>query len=359
MRELSSFLRQRKAAGAQVFPPGPQIFAAFDATPFEQVKVVILGQDPYHGAGQAHGLCFSVHARRAGAAVAAQHLQGTARPTSASPRPDHGCLLPWARQGVLLLNAVLTVEDGQAGAHQGKGWEGFTDHVVDALNREREGLVFMLWGSYAQAKGKVIDTGRHRVLKAPHPSPLSAHRGFLGCRHFSMANDVPAAPRPDRRSTGRCRRARRCNPRWPRPTAVTRDHHAATIILIGQHFHDRARHLAFARAACVAAARESRFPGRCVPPPPAPAPGAAVRRHRRDGRDRARWPTIQNGLASQLRRRQDVARSGMCRLPVPTAPRRYGARRSPTPTVSGTGQPLIGPAGFCRTSPAFTAPFPC
>lgn len=104
-------------------------------------------------------------------------------------RPDHGCLIPWAQRGVLLLNAVLTVEEGKAGAHQGRGWEGFTDHVVDVLNREREGLVFMLWGAYAQQKGKVIDTGRHRVLKAPHPSPLSAHRGFLGCRHFSMANE--------------------------------------------------------------------------------------------------------------------------------------------------------------------------
>ncbi|MGH8483899.1 MAG: uracil-DNA glycosylase, partial [Pseudomonas sp.] len=105
------------------------------------------------------------------------------------PRPDHGCLLPWAQRGVLLLNAVLTVEEGQAGAHQKRGWEGFTDHVVDTLNREREGLVFLLWGSYAQQKGKVIDTARHRVLKAPHPSPLSAHRGFLGCGHFSAAND--------------------------------------------------------------------------------------------------------------------------------------------------------------------------
>lgn len=187
MRELSDFLRQRRAAGARVYPPGPQIFAAFDATPFDAVKVVILGQDPYHGPGQAHGLCFSV-------------LPGVPVPPSllniykeietdlGLPRPDHGCLLPWAQRGVLLLNAVLTVEEGRAGAHQGKGWEGFTDHVVETLNREREGLVFLLWGSYAQAKGKVIDTRRHRVLRAPHPSPLSAHRGFLGCGHFSAAN---------------------------------------------------------------------------------------------------------------------------------------------------------------------------
>lgn len=195
MRELSAFLRQRKAAGARVFPPGPQIFAAFDATPFEQVKVVVLGQDPYHGLGQAHGLCFSV---MPGVPVPPsllniyKELEGDGNVAPPFQRPDHGCLLPWTRQGVLLLNAVLTVEEGRAGAHQGKGWEGFTDHVVDVLNREREGLVFLLWGSYAQAKGKVIDTRRHRVLKAPHPSPLSAHRGFLGCRHFSQANEYLA-----------------------------------------------------------------------------------------------------------------------------------------------------------------------
>ncbi|WP_305806382.1 uracil-DNA glycosylase [Stenotrophomonas sp. YIM B06876] len=187
MRALSAFLRQRKAAGVRVFPPGPQIFAAFAATPFDQVKVVVLGQDPYHGYGQAHGLSFSV-------------MPGVPIPPSllniykeleadlGIPRADHGCLLPWARQGVLLLNAVLTVEEGKPGSHQGKGWEGFTDHVIATLNREREGLVFLLWGAYAQRKGKVIDTGRHRVLKAPHPSPLSAHRGFLGCRHFSATN---------------------------------------------------------------------------------------------------------------------------------------------------------------------------
>ncbi|HEY1034180.1 MAG TPA: uracil-DNA glycosylase [Pseudoxanthomonas sp.] len=191
MRELSAFLRQRKAAGARIYPPGPQIFAAFDATPFDAVKVVILGQDPYHGPGQAHGLCFSV-------------LPGVPVPPSLAniykeinadlgiPSPGHGCLMPWAQQGVLLLNAVLTVEEGRAGAHQGKGWEGFTDHAIETLAREREGLVFLLWGSYAQAKGKVIDTRRHRVLRAPHPSPLSAHRGFLGCGHFSATNQYLA-----------------------------------------------------------------------------------------------------------------------------------------------------------------------
>jgi len=187
MQALGEFLRAEKRAGKVIYPAGANIFAALDATPFEQVKVVILGQDPYHGPGQAHGLCFSV-------------LPGMAVPPSLEnifkeiqrdlglARPDHGCLLPWARQGVLLLNAVLTVERGQAGSHQGKGWEGFTDACIDALNREREHLVFLLWGSYAQAKGKLIDRARHLVLKAPHPSPLSAHRGFLGCGHFSRAN---------------------------------------------------------------------------------------------------------------------------------------------------------------------------
>ena len=191
MQQLSAFLRGRRDAGARIYPAARDIFAAFDATPFDAVKVVILGQDPYHGPGQAHGLCFSVQ-------------PGTAIPPSLDnmfkelqrdlglPRPDNGCLLPWARQGVLLLNAVLTVEEGRAGAHAGKGWEGFTDHVVETLAREREGLVFLLWGAYAQKKGAVIDPRRHRVLKAPHPSPLSAHRGFLGCGHFSSANEFLA-----------------------------------------------------------------------------------------------------------------------------------------------------------------------
>ena len=187
MQGLSAFLRERRAKGARIYPPASQIFAAFDATPFDAVKVVILGQDPYHGPGQAHGLCFSV---RPGVPVppSLDNIFKEIQRDLGIARPDHGCLTPWAQRGVLLLNAVLTVEEGRAGAHQGKGWEGFTDHVVDTLNREREGLVFLLWGSYAQAKGKVIDARRHRVLKAPHPSPLSAHRGFLGCGHFSATN---------------------------------------------------------------------------------------------------------------------------------------------------------------------------
>ena len=191
MRDLSAFLRQRKSAGARIYPPGPQIFAAFDATPFDAVKVVILGQDPYHGPGQAHGLCFSV---QPGVPVPPSllNIYKEINADLGIAPPDHGCLLPWARQGVLLLNAVLTVEEGRAGAHQGKGWEGFTDHAIETLAREREGLVVLLWGSYAQAKGKVIDTRRHRVLRAPHPSPLSAHRGFLGCGHFSATNQYLA-----------------------------------------------------------------------------------------------------------------------------------------------------------------------
>ena len=191
MRALAAFLRERKAAGARIHPPGAQIFAAFDATPFDAVKVVILGQDPYHGPGQAHGLSFSVPP---GVPVppSLQNMYKELRRDLGIAPPDHGWLMPWARQGVLLLNAVLTVEEGRAGSHQGRGWEGFTDHVVDVLNREREGLVFLLWGSYAQAKGKVIDAQRHRVLRTTHPSPLSAHRGFLGCGHFSATNQYLA-----------------------------------------------------------------------------------------------------------------------------------------------------------------------
>lgn len=187
MIALREFLRAEKQAGKRIYPPGPQIFAALEATPFDAVKVVILGQDPYHGPGQAHGLCFSV---RPGVAVppSLQNIFTEIENDLGIPRPDHGCLMPWARRGVLLLNAVLTVQAGMAGSHQGKGWEGFTDRVIDELNRGREGLVFLLWGSYAQAKGRLIDRSRHLVLEAPHPSPLSAHRGFLGCRHFSKSN---------------------------------------------------------------------------------------------------------------------------------------------------------------------------
>ena len=188
MQELAAFLRARKAGGAKVYPPGADIFAALNATPFDEVKVVILGQDPYHGPGQAHGLCFSVRPGVPAPPSLENIFKELARDLGIA-WPTHGCLQHWAAQGVLLLNAVLTVEDGRAGAHAGKGWEGFTDHIVDVLNRDREHLVFLLWGSYAQKKGAMIDARRHKVLRAPHPSPLSAHRGFLGCGHFSAAND--------------------------------------------------------------------------------------------------------------------------------------------------------------------------
>ncbi|HET9485286.1 MAG TPA: uracil-DNA glycosylase [Xanthomonadales bacterium] len=187
MRALGEFLREQRRAGRTIYPPGPQIFAALDATPFDAVKVVILGQDPYHGPNQAHGLCFSV-TPGVPPPPSLENIFAELHRDLGLPRPDHGCLTPWARQGVLLLNAVLTVEHGLAASHQGKGWEAFTDAIVECLDREREHLVFMLWGSHAQAKGARVDTKRHLVLKAPHPSPLSAHRGFVGCAHFSRAN---------------------------------------------------------------------------------------------------------------------------------------------------------------------------
>ncbi|MFC5438777.1 uracil-DNA glycosylase [Rhodanobacter ginsenosidimutans] len=187
MQALAAFLRAEKAAGKRIYPPGPAIFSAFDHTPFDAVRVVILGQDPYHGPGQAHGLCFSVPV---GVRVppSLDNIFKEIQRDLDIARPDHGCLTPWADRGVLLLNSVLTVEEGRAGAHQGKGWEGFTDAAIAALNHEREGLVFLLWGAYAQRKGSLIDRNRHCVLTSVHPSPLSAHRGFLGCGHFSAAN---------------------------------------------------------------------------------------------------------------------------------------------------------------------------
>lgn len=187
MRALADFLRGAKQQGRAIYPPGARIFAALDSTPFDAVKVVILGQDPYHGPGQAHGLCFSVPPGIPVPPSLANIFREIERDLGIPPA-DHGCLLPWARQGVLLLNAVLTVEGGRPGSHQGRGWEEFTDACIETLGRERDGLVFMLWGSYAQRKGRLIDGRRHCVLKAPHPSPLSAHRGFIGCGHFSRAN---------------------------------------------------------------------------------------------------------------------------------------------------------------------------
>jgi uracil-DNA glycosylase len=187
MQSLSEFLRVELRAGKTIYPPPKKIFAALDTTPFDQVKVVLIGQDPYHGPNQAHGLCFSV---MPGVPIppSLENMLKEIESDVGIPRPEHGCLISWARRGVLLLNSVLTVERGRPESHKGKGWEGFTDAVVDHLNRERENLVFLLWGSYAQQKGKLVDGRRHLVLKAPHPSPLSAHRGFFGCGHFSKVN---------------------------------------------------------------------------------------------------------------------------------------------------------------------------
>lgn len=187
MQQLREFLLQRKQAKAVIFPPGPEIFTALNTTPFDSVKVVMLGQDPYHGPGQAHGLCFSV---KPGVATppSLKNIYKELNADVGFEIPRHGYLMPWAEQGVLLLNAVLTVERGTAGAHQGKGWERFTDAVIRRLNDEREGLVFLLWGSYAQKKAAFVDGNKHLVLKSVHPSPLSAHRGFLGCKHFSQTN---------------------------------------------------------------------------------------------------------------------------------------------------------------------------
>ena len=188
MQQLRAFLQAEKLAGKRIFPAGGEFFNAFEHTPLDRVKVVILGQDPYHGEGQAHGLCFSV---QPGVAVppSLQNIYKEINAELGLPIPAHGHLTAWADQGVLLLNSVLSVECARAASHQGKGWEMFTDRVIDIVNRECEGVVFMLWGSYAQRKGAMIDADRHLVLKAPHPSPLSAHRGFFGCGHFAAAND--------------------------------------------------------------------------------------------------------------------------------------------------------------------------
>jgi len=187
MQDLKSFLRAEKDQGKVIYPHSSNWFHALETTPLDNVKIVILGQDPYHQPNQAHGLCFSV-------------LPGIKTPPSLvniykelqadlGIQPvKHGYLESWATQGVLLLNAVLTVVDSNANAHQGKGWEQFTDKVISIINERSEHVVFMLWGSYAQKKGAMIDSSKHLVLKAPHPSPLSAHRGFLGCKHFSQAN---------------------------------------------------------------------------------------------------------------------------------------------------------------------------
>lgn len=187
MKNLRAFLRAEKQQGKTLFPPGADIFNALNHTDFANVKVVIIGQDPYHGPSQAHGFCFSV---QAGVDIppSLRNIYQELNQDIGMPIPIHGNLISWADQGVLLLNAVLTVEASKAGAHQGKGWETFTDRVIELLNEKAEHIVFLLWGSYAQKKGRLIDRHKHCVLEGPHPSPLSAYRGFFGCKHFSKAN---------------------------------------------------------------------------------------------------------------------------------------------------------------------------
>jgi uracil-DNA glycosylase len=187
MLQLRAFLQREKQAGKQIYPPGPLIFNALNSTPLDKVRVVILGQDPYHNPGQAHGLCFSVLPGVDPPPSLLNIYKELQRDTGFVP-PRHGFLQSWADQGVLLLNAVLTVERSKAASHQGKGWERFTDRIVAVLNERKEGLVFLLWGSYAQKKGQIISRQRHLVLESAHPSPLSAHRGFLGNGHFSKTN---------------------------------------------------------------------------------------------------------------------------------------------------------------------------
>lgn len=187
-QEILERVRAERLAGQTVYPPAADVFNAFKATDFHQVKVVILGQDPYHGAGQAHGLAFSVRPDIPIPPSLVNIYKELATDIEGFQIPNHGYLQHWAQQGVLLLNTVLTVRAGQAHSHAPLGWERFTDHVIAQLNEHREHLVFLLWGSHAQKKGAFIDRSRHLVLTAPHPSPLSAYRGFFGCRHFSQAN---------------------------------------------------------------------------------------------------------------------------------------------------------------------------
>lgn len=187
MKQLANFLEEEKLANKIIYPSIDDIFNAFHLTAFDDVRVVILGQDPYHGPGQAHGLCFSVppDVRCPPSLV---NIFKEIHRDFGYPIPEQGCLQSWAEQGVLLLNATLTVEQSNAGSHQGKGWETFTDKAIQCLNEQREGIVFLLWGAYAQKKGRWIDTQKHTVLTSSHPSPLSAYRGFLGNNHFSATN---------------------------------------------------------------------------------------------------------------------------------------------------------------------------
>lgn len=187
MADLKRFLVSEREKGKRIFPKGSEWFRALDLTPLEEVRVVILGQDPYHGPGQAHGLCFSVQPGVQTPPSLVNIFKELQSDLGIRPA-RHGFLEHWAKQGVLLLNSVLTVEMGRAASHRDRGWERFTDHIIREVNAKGDPVVFLLWGSYAQKKAAFVDESRHLVLKAPHPSPLSAHSGFLGCRHFSKAN---------------------------------------------------------------------------------------------------------------------------------------------------------------------------
>lgn len=188
MQYLKVFLIDQYRQGKTIYPSKKDYFNAFIQTPFEQVKVVIIGQDPYHGPNQAHGLSFSVP-KGVKIPPSLLNIYKELESSLKLKRPSHGDLSAWAKQGVLLLNSVLTVENGQAGSHRAQGWERFTDQVIHRLSAKKQKLVFLLWGNYARQKGQIIDRQKHLILEAPHPSPLSARRGFIGCQHFQLTND--------------------------------------------------------------------------------------------------------------------------------------------------------------------------
>ncbi len=188
-REIKKFLIDEKKAGKLIYPPGPKIFSAFDATPFNKLKVVILGQDPYHGPDQANGMCFSVSPNVPHPKSLINIFKEISNQTGAT-YPRSGDLTPWAEQGIFLLNAILTVQAHQAASHQHIGWQKFTDTVIQTISKEKNGVIFLLWGRYAQNKEKLIDTEKHIILKSAHPSPLAAHRGFFGNGHFNKVNEI-------------------------------------------------------------------------------------------------------------------------------------------------------------------------
>ena len=190
LKDTLAYINEQRASGVTVYPPENDVFNAFTSTPFEQVNVVILGQDPYHGANQAHGLCFSVLPEVKIPPSLVNIYKELAQDIEGFEIPTHGYLQSWAEQGVLLLNTVLTVEEGKAHSHKHLGWEQFTDKVIAKLNDQGEKIIFILWGAHAHKKGKNINTDKHFVIKGPHPSPLSAYRGFFGCRHFSKINKI-------------------------------------------------------------------------------------------------------------------------------------------------------------------------